>query len=306
MAAPAAGARGRGLHHDGDECPRSGGLDADPRLARGASAHGPSRRELAVAGRPPLRDDHVRPDLRDGNSRRDRRRGSDATRWFQLYWHPDREVTKSILDQAREAGCTAIVLTVDLPKLGRRERDLRTGFTLDPDYRMGVYGSEFGDLGTLTPATAAEPGRPAADLAGPRVAPRDGAASRDPERDPDGGGRRARRLARLRCGDRLEPRGRQLDRALASLEALPEVVEAVGDRVEVLIDGGIRRGADVAIALALGARACLRGPARRLGPDGQRRGRRPPCPRAAPRGTGARARPAGLRLTRGSRAKPRR
>ena len=63
---------------------------------------------------------------------------------------------ESILDQAREAGCTAIVFTVDLPKLGRRERDLRTGFTLDPDYRMGVYGSEFGDLGTLTPATAAE------------------------------------------------------------------------------------------------------------------------------------------------------
>ena len=56
----------------------------------------------------------------------------DAPRWFQLYWHPDREVTKSILDQAREAACTAIVFTADLPKLGRRERDLRTGFTLDP------------------------------------------------------------------------------------------------------------------------------------------------------------------------------
>ena len=66
-----------------------------------------------------------------------------APRWFQLYWHPDREVTKSILDQAREAGCTAIVFTVDLPRLGRRERDLRTGFALDPDYRrLGVYGSE--------------------------------------------------------------------------------------------------------------------------------------------------------------------
>jgi 4-hydroxymandelate oxidase len=53
--------------------------------------------------------------------------------------------------------------------------------------------------------------------------------------------------------------GRQLDRAVASLDALPEVVEAVGDRVEVLMDGGIRRGADVAIALALGAKAVLIG-----------------------------------------------
>ena len=124
----------------------------------------------------------------------------DAPRWFQLYWHPDREVTKSILDQAREAGCTAIVFTVDLPKLGRRERDLRTGFTLDPDYRMGVYGSELGDLGTLTPATAAE-------LVDPRLTWRDlewlHETARLPviaERDPDGGGRRARRLPRLRRG----------------------------------------------------------------------------------------------------------
>jgi 4-hydroxymandelate oxidase len=53
--------------------------------------------------------------------------------------------------------------------------------------------------------------------------------------------------------------GRQLDRAVASLDALPEVVEAVGDRVEVLMDGGIRRGADIAIALALGAKAVLIG-----------------------------------------------
>jgi 4-hydroxymandelate oxidase len=53
--------------------------------------------------------------------------------------------------------------------------------------------------------------------------------------------------------------GRQLDRAIASLDALPEIAEAVGDRVEVLIDGGIRRGTDIAIALALGARAVLVG-----------------------------------------------
>jgi isopentenyl diphosphate isomerase/L-lactate dehydrogenase-like FMN-dependent dehydrogenase len=182
-----------------------------------------------------------------------------APRWYQLYWHPDREVTKSILDQAREAGCSAIVFTVDLPKLGRRERDLRTGFTLAPDYRMGVYGSEQSDLGTLTPATAAE-------LVDPRLSWRDlewlhetaglpvivkGVLTAED----------AELAASHGCAAIVVSNhgGRQLDRAVASLEALPEVVEAVGDRAEVLMDGGIRRGSDVAIALALGARAVMVG-----------------------------------------------
>lgn len=179
----------------------------------------------------------------------------EAPRWYQLYWHPDRGVTKSILDQAREAGCSAIVFTVDLPKLGGRERDLRTGFTLDPDYRMGVYGSEFGDLGTLTPATAAE-------LVDPRLTWRDLEWLQETAQLPvivkgiltaeD-----AELAVSHGCAAVIVSNhgGRQLDRAIASLEALPEVVEAVGDRVEVLMDGGIRRGADVAIAVALGARA---------------------------------------------------
>ena len=179
----------------------------------------------------------------------------DAPRWFQLYWHPDREVTKSILDHAREGGCTAIVFTVDLPKLGRRERDIRTGFMLDPDYRIGVYGPEFGDLGILTPATAAE-------LIDPRLTWRDLEWLHETAQLPvivkgvltaeD-----AELAVSHGCAAVIVSNhgGRQLDRALASLEALPEVVEAVGDRVEVLMDGGIRRGADIAIALALGARA---------------------------------------------------
>jgi isopentenyl diphosphate isomerase/L-lactate dehydrogenase-like FMN-dependent dehydrogenase len=179
----------------------------------------------------------------------------EAPRWYQLYWHPDREVTRSILDQARDAGCSAIVFTVDLPKLGRRERDLRTGFTLDPDYRMGVYGSEFGDLGTLTPATAAE-------LVDPRLTWRDLEWLHETAQLPvivkgiltaeD-----AELAVSHGCAAVIVSNhgGRQLDRAVASLDALPEVVEAVGDRAEVLMDGGIRRGADIAIALALGARA---------------------------------------------------
>jgi isopentenyl diphosphate isomerase/L-lactate dehydrogenase-like FMN-dependent dehydrogenase len=183
----------------------------------------------------------------------------DAPRWFQLYWHPDRGITTSILDQAREAGCSAIVFTVDLPRLGRRERDLRTGFTLAADYRMGVYGSEFADLGTLTPATAAE-------LVDARLTWRDLEwlhnasglpvvakgilTAEDAELAADHG-----------CAGVVVSNhgGRQLDRALASLEALPEVVDAVGDRVEVLMDGGIRRGSEAAIALGLGARAVMVG-----------------------------------------------
>ena len=182
-----------------------------------------------------------------------------GARWYQLYWHPDRGVTKSILDQAREAGSSAIVFTVDLPRLGRRERDLRTGFVLDPDYRMGVYGSEFGDLGTLTPATAAELVDPRLtwrdlewlhETAGLPVIAKGILTAEDAELAVSHG-----------CGAVIVSNhgGRQLDRAVASLDALPEVVEAVGDRVEVLMDGGIRRGAEVAIALALGAKAVMIG-----------------------------------------------
>jgi isopentenyl diphosphate isomerase/L-lactate dehydrogenase-like FMN-dependent dehydrogenase len=183
----------------------------------------------------------------------------DGARWYQLYWHPDRGITRSIVDQARAAGYSAIVFTVDLPKLGRRERDLRTGFVLATDYRMGVYGSELGDLGTLTPATAAE-------LIDPRLTWRDLEWLREAAGLPVIAkgiltAEDAQLAADHGCDGVVVSNhgGRQLDRAIASLDALPEVVEAVGDRIEVLLDGGIRRGADVAIALALGAKAVLVG-----------------------------------------------
>jgi isopentenyl diphosphate isomerase/L-lactate dehydrogenase-like FMN-dependent dehydrogenase len=182
-----------------------------------------------------------------------------GNRWFQLYWHPDRQITKNMLDQAREANFSAVVLTVDLPVLGPRERDLRTGFSLHPDYRMEVYAPALGDLGVVTPAIAAtlvEPRLTWRDLewlhetAGLPVIAKGILTAED-----------AVLAAEHGCAAVVVSNhgGRQLDRAVASLDALPEIVEAVGDRVEVLMDGGIRRGTDIAIALALGARAVLVG-----------------------------------------------
>ena len=183
----------------------------------------------------------------------------DGRRWFQLYWHPDRGVTQSLLDEARERGFSAVVFTVDLPVLGRRERDLRTGFSLKPEYRIETYGSALGDLGELTPALAAE-------LIDPRLSWKDLEWLHDAARMPV--------LAKgiLTAEDALlaadhgcrgivvsNHGGRQLDRSVASLDALLEVIEAVGDRVEVLMDSGIRRGSEIAIAMALGARAVLIG-----------------------------------------------
>jgi 4-hydroxymandelate oxidase len=185
---------------------------------------------------------------------------AEGLRWFQLYWHPDRGITKAMLEEAKGAGFSAVILTVDLPVLGRRERDLRTGFALSPDYRMEVYASALGDLGAVTPAAAA------AELVDPRL------TWRDLEWLHETAGLPVIAKGILTAEDALlavdhgcqavvvsNHGGRQLDRSVASLDALPEVVEAVGGGAEVLMDGGIRRGTDVAIALALGARAVLVG-----------------------------------------------
>lgn len=182
----------------------------------------------------------------------------DGGLWYQLYWHPDRGVTRDLVEQAAEARCKALVLTVDLPVLGGRERDLRTQFSLPPELVPAFTHSVPG---------AAEVGSEAIGLiVDPRISWKDLEWLRSLSDLPlVVKGVLTAEDALLACEHGCDAivvsnhGGRQLDRVPASLDALPEVVEAVGDRCEVLMDGGIRRGVDVVTALALGAKAVLTG-----------------------------------------------
>jgi isopentenyl diphosphate isomerase/L-lactate dehydrogenase-like FMN-dependent dehydrogenase len=182
-----------------------------------------------------------------------------APRWFQLYCFSDRGVTRALIDEAVDSGFEAIALTVDAPRAGRRERDFRTGFVVPPDVTAPAVAAAVGSDRpisvkevfelvdpTLTwddlEALASECSLPivlkgvqtAADAA---LAVEHGAAG----------------IVVSNHG------GRQLDLVPPMAEILPEVVDAVEGRCDVLVDGGIRRGTDVLIALGLGARAVLVG-----------------------------------------------
>ena len=175
--------------------------------------------------------------------------------WYQLYWHPDRGVTRHMVEGAAEAGFRAIVLTVDLPVLGNRERDLRTGFVL-PDELVPPFASVAAEAGSEVIGTIVDP----------RIGWRDLEWLRSLTDLPllvKGVLTREDALLAVEHGCEgivvSNHGGRQLDGVPASLDVLPEVVEAVAGRCEVLVDGGVRRGTDVAKALALGARAVLVG-----------------------------------------------
>jgi len=211
-----------------------------------------------------------------------------APPWFQLYVMKDRAIAEDLMARAQAVGCTTLVLTVDLPVVGHRYRDVRNGVS------GGVRG-----LGNLSRGwdVASHPtwvrrvglgGRPlsfgnlAKALAGASV-PKDFQAWVASQFDPtvtwdDLGWLREHwrgpvaikgildaddaRQAVAHGADAVivsNHGGRQLDDVPSSVSALPRIVDAVGDRCEVLMDGGIRSGLDVAKALALGARACLVG-----------------------------------------------
>ena len=182
-----------------------------------------------------------------------------APRWFQLYVFRDRGIARDLVAQAVDAGYRALVLTVDVPVVGRRERDFRTGFAVPPEIEVpsvaaaGVT-STVGIPGATQPLfDAALSWRDLEELRGLSDLPLvvKGILTADDARLAAEHGASA--LVVSNHG------GRQLDGVQATLDALPDVVDAVGDTLEVLLDGGVRRGGDVVKALALGARAVLAG-----------------------------------------------
>jgi isopentenyl diphosphate isomerase/L-lactate dehydrogenase-like FMN-dependent dehydrogenase len=184
--------------------------------------------------------------------------GGETSRWFQLYWSRDREFTRDLVQEAAASGFGALVLTVDLPEAGPRERDLRSGFTLPTDLPMPnlpqpLVGVEYfhDTLARIvdTSITWRDLEWLRGECALPLVVK----------------GLLTAEDAALACEHGAAAMvvsnhgGRQLDGVPASLDALPEVVDAVAGRAEVYLDGGVRRGTDVAKALALGARSVFIG-----------------------------------------------
>ena len=180
-------------------------------------------------------------------------------RWFQLYCFRDEVVTKAMVDEAVESGFEAIVVTVDAPPGGNRERDRRTGFKIPAELGVPAVAAAMGVERSVTieetfalmdfSLTWSDLENLASECTVP-VLVKGLLTPEDAELAVEHG---AAGVIVSNHG------GRQLDRALATGDALPEVVDAVHGRAAVLVDGGIRRGVDVAVALALGADAVLVG-----------------------------------------------
>jgi L-lactate dehydrogenase (cytochrome) len=212
---------------------------------------------------------------------------SGAPFWFQLYVMRDREFSASLIERARAAGCPALVLTLDLQVQGQRHRDIKNGLSVPPKltlanaidiatkpgWAFGMLGArrksfgnleeqlkKAGNLKTLSQwiAEQFDPSLNWSDVAWVRslwpgkLILKGVMDAEDARRAADSG---ADAIVVSNHG------GRQLDGAIASIEALPEVVEAVGHQVEVMFDGGVRSGQDVFKAVAYGAKTCMIGKA---------------------------------------------
>ena len=185
---------------------------------------------------------------------------TDGPAWFQLYVYRDREATARLVERAEKAGFSALVLTVDAPVLGTRERDVRNRFHLPDGLTLGNLPESMDDVPAASDdsglgayvASHLDPSLDWDDLAWlveltdlpvlvkGVVHPEDALLAAE---------RGAAGVVVSNHG------GRQLDGGMATVEALPGVVESVEGQVPVLLDGGIRRGTDVLKALALGADA---------------------------------------------------
>jgi 4-hydroxymandelate oxidase len=185
-------------------------------------------------------------------------------KWFQLYCYSDRSVTERMVRRAAAAGFQALVLTVDVPRLGRRERDYRHGTTFPRDVIPRNFVGEI-DLGpdasqatALTAMTAQlldasltwETVDWLRQISNLPVLVKGVLTAEDAVLAVEHG------VAGIVVSNHG---GRQLDGTPAPVTVLPEIAAAVGDRCELIIDGGVRRGTDVVKALALGAKAVLIG-----------------------------------------------
>ena len=206
-----------------------------------------------------------------------------ANRWMQVFIYRDRGFTRELAERAAAANYDALVLTVDNQLMGNRERDIRNGFVIPP--RLGV--SEVAAMAAKVPWLWRMRRELPRLTMGNYVKPGDTAAIREiagqlaSRLDPGMSWKAVENLRSIWRGplvlkgilSRSEAReaiergvdgvivsnhgGRQLDGAIAGLDALPAIVDAVSGRIPVLLDGGLRRGADVVKAIALGAAACL-------------------------------------------------
>jgi isopentenyl diphosphate isomerase/L-lactate dehydrogenase-like FMN-dependent dehydrogenase len=182
-----------------------------------------------------------------------------APRWYQVYVFRDEAVTRALIQEAVDCGFSALVLTADTPYLGRRERDLRTGFSMPEGLGVPALEAARGlhsgapvaeHFGLISPSVSWRDVERLASMSGLPVLVKGVLTAEDAVLACDSG---AAGVVVSNHG------GRQLDGVPATLDALPEVVDAVGGRIEVLLDGGVRRGTDVVKALALGAHAVLAG-----------------------------------------------
>lgn len=206
--------------------------------------------------------------------------------WYQLYVWRDRGLSRELVQRARDAGYRAIMLTVDTAVFGRRERDVRRGFTLPPKIGLDTFVDGVRHPRWTWRFLRSEPitfsavaGR--AELDGTRAI--NLSAYVNSQFDPTLSWRDVEwireesglplMLKGIQCVEDARTAaslgidaialsnhgGRQLDGSPAPIELLPPVMDAVGDSIEVLVDGGIRRGGDVVKAVALGARAAMCG-----------------------------------------------
>jgi L-lactate dehydrogenase (cytochrome)/(S)-mandelate dehydrogenase len=210
-------------------------------------------------------------------------RTGDAPRWMQVFVYRERDFTAEFVTRAEASGFDALVLTVDNQLTGNRERDVRNGFTIPPRFKaadvagMAVKAPWLLRMRTSLPkitfANYVRPGKPTDlkslaqqmnSLLDPSLSWRDVAWLRGLWKKPLVlKGILHPEEARMAVDHGVDAiivsnhGGRQLDGAISSLDALPAIVEAVAGRIPVLVDGGLRRGADVVKAIALGARAAL-------------------------------------------------